>query len=128
MFEFSLAIKGLLMFPVKITDISKYPVANQVTWNLTKRLPGYFLECILHASTHSLPALIDVAFSHKNTIMAHNQGHHSTVSPQKSPLAKEFRCKRANCVLPLLCCSGLAQYEIQCSAFFSSTLDEYINL
>lgn len=105
-----------LLYPFKVC-IQDYPVANQVIWKQTKRLPRCLLEYILHASTHNLPTLIDVAISHKNTIMAPNQGHLSTVSPQKSPLAKGFRCKRANCALPLLRCSGLAQYEIQCRAF-----------
>lgn len=106
------------MFPVKWAACMKTnPVGNQVIWKQAGRLPGCLLKYISHASTHNLPALIDVAISHRNTIMAHKQGRLSTVSPQRSPLAKGFRCKRANCGLPWLRCSGLAQEQIHCRAF-----------
>lgn len=57
--------------------------------------------------------------------MAHNQGHHSTVSPQKSPLARGFRCKGAD---PAAQDSLNMKFNAQLLDFVSTSMDGSINL
>lgn len=90
---------------------------------------------LVRLSTPNLPALTDVAISHKNTIMAHDPGHPLHCHFTKVPPGyrwRKFRCKRANfCrsfALPQPFLGVPSEYEIQCRDFTFLAATQWMKL
>lgn len=78
---------------------SRSPQSEKEGGKPPPRIWGKTETHLVPLSTSNLPALTDVAISHKNTIMAHDPGHPPHCHSIKAPSGdrwRKFRCRGAN--------------------------------